>query len=122
MEYCSSSKKITPCISIGTLERHETGEIAKAILSSIGDSEYLVVDSLHPVSQESKRNKNVQYKSSSSYKRGMISYNLTQTEKSSDKVRMKINVWANDCDPNCLPFHLPCVVLHLCCVDLILNL
>lgn len=73
-------------IETGTLERHETGEIAKAILSSIGDSEYLVVDSLHPVSQESKRNKNVQYKSSSSYKRGMISYNLTQTEKSSDKV------------------------------------
>lgn len=93
---CSSlknkNKKITTCVSLGTLERHETGEIAKAILSSIEDSEYLVADSLHPVSQESRRNKNVQYKSSSSYKHGMISYNLTQAEKSSDKVRMKINV------------------------------
>ncbi|XP_015728514.1 WD repeat-containing protein 72 [Coturnix japonica] len=73
-------------IETGTLERHETGEIAKAILSSIEDSEYLVADSLHSVYQESKRNKNVQYKSSSSYKHGMTSYNLTQTEKSSDKV------------------------------------
>ncbi|XP_065590379.1 WD repeat-containing protein 72 [Cyrtonyx montezumae] len=73
-------------IETGTLERHETGEIAKAILSSFEDSEYLVADTLYPVSQESKRNKNAQYKSSSSYKRGMISYNLTQTEKSSDKV------------------------------------
>ncbi|XP_052527547.1 WD repeat-containing protein 72 isoform X2 [Tympanuchus pallidicinctus] len=72
-------------IETGTLERHETGEVAKAILSSIEESEYLVADSLHPESQESRRNKNVQYKSSSSYKRGMI-YNLTQTEKSSDKV------------------------------------
>ncbi|XP_027323012.1 WD repeat-containing protein 72 isoform X2 [Anas platyrhynchos] len=73
-------------IETGTLERHETGEIAKAILSSIEDSEYLVADALLPISQESKRNKNPEYKSSSSYKLGMVSYNLTHTEKSSDKI------------------------------------
>lgn len=81
------------CVFLGTLERHETGEIAKAILSSIEDSEYLVADALLPVSQESKRNKNPEYKSSSSYKLGMVSYNLTHTEKSSDKVRMQSNAF-----------------------------
>ncbi|XP_013032776.3 WD repeat-containing protein 72 isoform X4 [Anser cygnoides] len=73
-------------IETGTLERHETGEIAKAILSSIEDSEYLVADALLPISQELKRNKNPEYKSSSSYKLGTVSYNLTHTEKSSDKM------------------------------------
>ncbi|XP_010162260.1 WD repeat-containing protein 72-like, partial [Antrostomus carolinensis] len=69
-----------------TLERHETGETAKAILTSIEDSEYFMADTLLPVSQESKRNKNAGYKPSSSYKHGMVSYNLTHTEKSSDKL------------------------------------
>uniref|UniRef100_A0A8C0I804 WD repeat domain 72 n=1 Tax=Bubo bubo TaxID=30461 RepID=A0A8C0I804_BUBBB len=73
-------------IETGTLERHETGEIAKVILTSIEDSEYLVADALLPVSQESKRNKNAGYKHSSSYKHGMVSYSLTHTEKSSDKL------------------------------------
>lgn len=48
-----------------------------------------MADTLLPVSQESKRNKNAGYKPSSSYKHGMVSYNLTHPEKSSDKVRMK---------------------------------
>ncbi|XP_009904747.2 WD repeat-containing protein 72 [Dryobates pubescens] len=73
-------------IETGTLERHETGESAKAILTSIEDSEYLVSDAVLPVSQESKRNKNGGYKHFSSYKHGMISYNFTHTEKSSDKL------------------------------------
>ncbi|KAM6351775.1 WD repeat-containing protein 72 [Alca torda] len=73
-------------IETGTLERHETGETAKAILASIEDSEYLVADALFPLSQESKRNKNIGYKPSSSYKHGMVSYSLTHTEKSSDKL------------------------------------
>uniref|UniRef100_A0A8C6K2X3 WDR72-like alpha-solenoid domain-containing protein n=1 Tax=Melopsittacus undulatus TaxID=13146 RepID=A0A8C6K2X3_MELUD len=73
-------------IETGTLERHETGETAKAILSAIEDSEYLVADALLPLSQESKRNKNTGYKHSSFYKYGMVSYDLTHTEKSSDKL------------------------------------
>ncbi|XP_072727342.1 WD repeat-containing protein 72 isoform X2 [Ciconia boyciana] len=73
-------------IETGTLERHETGETAKAILTSIEDSEYLVADALLPVSQESKRNKNAGYKPSSSYKYGMVSYNISCTEKPSDKL------------------------------------
>ncbi|KAM6387809.1 WD repeat-containing protein 72 [Pluvialis apricaria] len=73
-------------VETGTLERHETGETAKAILTSIEDSEYLVADALLPVSQDSKRKKNVGYKPSSSYKHGMVSYNLAHTEKSSDKL------------------------------------
>ncbi|KAM6409680.1 WD repeat-containing protein 72 [Rhynochetos jubatus] len=73
-------------IETGTLERHETGETAKAILTSIEDSEYLVADVPLPISQESRRNKNAGYKPSSSYKHGMVSYNLIHTEKSSDKL------------------------------------
>uniref|UniRef100_A0A8B9GL75 WD repeat domain 72 n=2 Tax=Amazona TaxID=12929 RepID=A0A8B9GL75_9PSIT len=73
-------------VSLGTLERHETGETAKAILSAIEDSEYLVADALLPVSQESKRNKNAGYKHSTFYKHGMVSSDLTHTEKSSDKL------------------------------------
>nr|XP_009938526.1 PREDICTED: WD repeat-containing protein 72 [Opisthocomus hoazin] len=73
-------------IETGALERHETGETAKAILNSIEDSEYLVADTLLPVSPESKRNKNAGYKPSSSYKHAVVSYNLIHTEKSSDKL------------------------------------
>ncbi|KAM6257733.1 WD repeat-containing protein 72 [Porphyrio hochstetteri] len=73
-------------IETGTLERHETGETAKAILTSTDDSEYLLADAPLPVSQESKRNKNAGCKLSSSYKHGMVSYNLTHADKSSDKL------------------------------------
>ncbi|KAJ7409494.1 hypothetical protein WISP_115303 [Willisornis vidua] len=73
-------------IETGTLERHETGETARAILTAIEDSEYLVADALLPVSQESKRSKNSGYKHSSSCKHGMGPYNLTHTEKSSHKL------------------------------------
>uniref|UniRef100_A0A672V9B9 WD repeat domain 72 n=1 Tax=Strigops habroptila TaxID=2489341 RepID=A0A672V9B9_STRHB len=73
-------------IETGTLERHETGETAKAILSAMEDSGYLVADALLPASQESKRNKNAGYKHSNFYKHGMVSYDLTHTEKSSDKL------------------------------------
>ncbi|XP_072790046.1 WD repeat-containing protein 72 isoform X2 [Taeniopygia guttata] len=72
-------------IETGTLERHETGDTARAILTAIEDSEYLVADALLPVSQESKRRKNSGYKHSSSYKHGMGPY-PTHTEKSSDKL------------------------------------
>uniref|UniRef100_H0Z8B3 WD repeat domain 72 n=1 Tax=Taeniopygia guttata TaxID=59729 RepID=H0Z8B3_TAEGU len=75
-------------IETGTLERHETGDTARAILTAIEDSEYLVADALLPVSQESKRRKNSGYKHSSSYKHGMGPY-PTHTEKSSDKVGVK---------------------------------
>uniref|UniRef100_A0A8C5T4V8 WD repeat domain 72 n=2 Tax=Malurus TaxID=55806 RepID=A0A8C5T4V8_9PASS len=70
----------------GTLERYETGETARAILSAIEDSEYLVADALLPVSQESKRSKNSRDKHSSSYKHGTGPYHLAHTEKSSDKL------------------------------------
>ncbi|XP_038003151.1 WD repeat-containing protein 72 isoform X3 [Motacilla alba alba] len=72
-------------IETGTLERHETGETARAILTAIEDSEYLVAGALLPVFEESKRNKNSGYKHSSSYKHGMGPY-PAHTEKSSDKL------------------------------------
>ncbi|XP_023789807.1 WD repeat-containing protein 72 isoform X2 [Cyanistes caeruleus] len=72
-------------IETGTLERHETGETARAILAAIEDSEYLVADALLPVSQESKQIKNSGSKHSSSYKHGM-GPSLTPAEKSSDKL------------------------------------
>ncbi|XP_053934102.1 WD repeat-containing protein 72 isoform X1 [Cuculus canorus] len=73
-------------IETGTLERHETGEMAKAIFASIEDSECLVADALLPVSQESRRNKSAGCKPSSFYKHGMASSNLTHTEKYPDKL------------------------------------
>ncbi|XP_039579524.1 WD repeat-containing protein 72 isoform X2 [Passer montanus] len=72
-------------IETGTLERHETGDTARAILTAIEDSEYLVAGALLPVSQESKRNKNSGYKHCSSYKHGIGPY-PAHTEKSSDKL------------------------------------
>ncbi|KAM7010467.1 WD repeat-containing protein 72 [Passerculus sandwichensis] len=69
----------------GTLERHETGDTARAILAAIEDSEYLVAGALIPVSQESKCNKNSGCKQSSSYKHGMGPY-PAHTEKTSDKL------------------------------------
>lgn len=84
------------CVSSGTLERHETGETAKAILAFMEDSEYLVADASLPVSQESKRNKNAGYKPSSSYKHGMVSHNPTHTEKSADEVRIRVFLRSSD--------------------------
>ncbi|XP_041325093.1 WD repeat-containing protein 72 [Pyrgilauda ruficollis] len=72
-------------IETGTLERHETGDTARAILTAIEDSEYIVAGALLPVSQESKQNKNSGYKHSSSYKHGMGPY-PAHAEKSSDKL------------------------------------
>ncbi|XP_063025723.1 WD repeat-containing protein 72 isoform X1 [Melospiza melodia melodia] len=72
-------------IETGTLERHETGDTARAILAAIEDSEYLVAGALLPVSQESKCNKSSGYKQSSSYKHGMGPY-PAHTEKTSDKL------------------------------------
>uniref|UniRef100_A0A803WC20 WD repeat domain 72 n=1 Tax=Ficedula albicollis TaxID=59894 RepID=A0A803WC20_FICAL len=72
-------------IETGTLERHETGETARAILTAIEDSEYLVADAPLSVSQETKRSKNSGCKHSSLYKHGMGPY-LAHTEKSSDKL------------------------------------
>ncbi|XP_010217598.1 PREDICTED: WD repeat-containing protein 72 [Tinamus guttatus] len=73
-------------IETGTLERHETGETAKAILASIDESEYLMAGALLPISQDSRRHKDTPSKFSSSYKRGMVSHNLTHTEKTSGKL------------------------------------
>uniref|UniRef100_A0A8C8RHH3 WD repeat domain 72 n=1 Tax=Pelusios castaneus TaxID=367368 RepID=A0A8C8RHH3_9SAUR len=75
-------------IETGTLERHETGEMAKAILNSCEDSECLVTDSILPISQDTQKHKIAGYKTSSLYKLGTLSHNLTHTERSSDKVRM----------------------------------
>uniref|UniRef100_A0A8C4VW51 WD repeat domain 72 n=1 Tax=Gopherus evgoodei TaxID=1825980 RepID=A0A8C4VW51_9SAUR len=74
-------------IETGTLERHETDEMAKAILISCEESECLVTDSILPGSQDTQKHKIAGYKSSSSYKLDTLSHNLTHTEKSSDKVR-----------------------------------
>ncbi|XP_014436077.2 WD repeat-containing protein 72 [Pelodiscus sinensis] len=72
-------------IETGTLERHETNEMAKAILTSCEDSECLVTDFTLPFSPDTQKHKNAGFKSSSSYKLGTLSHNLTHTEKSSDK-------------------------------------
>ncbi|XP_074863122.1 WD repeat-containing protein 72 [Carettochelys insculpta] len=72
-------------IETGTLERHETDEMAKAILTSCEDSECLVTDSILPFSQDTQKHKNSGYKSSSSYKLGALSHNLTHMEKSLDQ-------------------------------------
>lgn len=106
MWWDSSLKKLQLFFVLGTLERHETGDTARAILAAIEDSDYLVAGALLPVSQESKQSKNSGYKHSSSYKHGMGPY-PAHTEKSSDKVRVKSQAFfrAVSGDSNSLPCH-----------------
>ncbi|XP_030045094.1 WD repeat-containing protein 72 isoform X2 [Microcaecilia unicolor] len=72
-------------IETGTLERYETGEMAKAILTSCEDSRALMTDSVLFVFQDVQRVKSPSYKTSSSYKLGTLSYTLAHPEKSSVK-------------------------------------
>ncbi|XP_029430360.1 WD repeat-containing protein 72 [Rhinatrema bivittatum] len=72
-------------IETGTLERHETGEMAKAILTSYEDSHALMADSVLSFSQDVQKIKSPNYKASSSYKLGTLSYSLSHPEKASDK-------------------------------------
>ncbi|KAM4676747.1 WD repeat-containing protein 72 isoform 2-T2 [Discoglossus pictus] len=73
-------------VETGTLERHETGEMAKAILKSCEDFNFLMTDSMIFASQEAQRNKRVHFKMSSSYKLGSLSHNLMHSEKNSNKM------------------------------------
>ncbi|XP_068131576.1 WD repeat-containing protein 72 isoform X2 [Hyperolius riggenbachi] len=73
-------------IETGTLERHETGEMAKAILTACEDFTIEMADSLVSPSQETQRNARATFKSSSSYKLGNLSHNLMHHEKSSIKI------------------------------------
>ncbi|PKK27591.1 WD repeat domain 72 [Columba livia] len=59
-------------VETGTLERHETGETAKAILACVGDSEYLAAGAFLPAPPESKSSKHAGHKPSSSYKHGPV--------------------------------------------------
>nr|XP_033776628.1 WD repeat-containing protein 72 [Geotrypetes seraphini] len=72
-------------IETGTLERYETGEMAKAILTSCEDSRALMTDSVLFISQDVQRIKSPSYKTSSSYKLGTLPYTLSLPEKSSVK-------------------------------------
>eukprot|EP00079_Xenopus_tropicalis_P034142 XP_017947913.1 PREDICTED: WD repeat-containing protein 72 isoform X1 [Xenopus tropicalis] len=72
-------------IETGTLERHETGDIAKAILSSCENYNIVMADSIITSSKEVQRNRRTTYKSSNSYKLGTLSHNLFQNEKASNK-------------------------------------
>ncbi|KAM9311880.1 WD repeat-containing protein 72 [Gastrophryne carolinensis] len=72
-------------IETGTLERHETGERAKAILSACEEFTIEMTDSIFNASQETHRNMRTTFKSSS-YKLGSLSHNLMNHDKSSNKV------------------------------------
>lgn len=81
-------EKITASlVSPGTLERHETGETAKAILACVEDSEYLAAGAFLPVPPESKSNKHAGHKPSSSYKHGVACHGPARTQRSADEVR-----------------------------------
>ncbi|XP_053573465.1 WD repeat-containing protein 72 [Bombina bombina] len=73
-------------IDTGTLERHETGEMAKAILKSCEDFNFVMIDTVALASQETSRNKRVTPKTSNSYKLGHLPHNLMlHSEKTSHK-------------------------------------
>ncbi|XP_075431833.1 WD repeat-containing protein 72 isoform X1 [Ascaphus truei] len=72
-------------IETGTLERHETGDVAKAILTSCEDFNIVMTDSMVSVSQEAQKTIRTTYKSSNSYKLGTLSHNLMHPEKTSNK-------------------------------------
>ncbi|KAM4748997.1 WD repeat-containing protein 72 [Rhinophrynus dorsalis] len=70
-------------IESGTLERHETGEMAKAILTSYENFNIAMTDSKVTASTENQKYKQPSQKYSNSYKRGTPSQNITNTEKTS---------------------------------------
>ncbi|CAH2273901.1 WD repeat-containing 72 isoform X1, partial [Pelobates cultripes] len=72
-------------IETGTLERHETGEMAKAILNSCEDLNIEMTDSIITVSRETQRITRSTFKTSSSYKIGTLSHNLMHLEKPTNK-------------------------------------
>ncbi|XP_069838738.1 WD repeat-containing protein 72 [Dendropsophus ebraccatus] len=73
-------------IESGTLERHETGEMAKAILTACEDFNIDVNDSMVTTSsQETQRHSRATFKSSNSHKLGALSHHLIHPEKSSNK-------------------------------------
>lgn len=69
----------------GSLERHETGEVAQAILACCEDSVMAAADSLSAVFEEdTPKQENLDGQSSNSYKIGTLSYSsLAHREKSS---------------------------------------
>ncbi|XP_044133012.1 WD repeat-containing protein 72 [Bufo gargarizans] len=74
-------------IESGTLERHETGEMAKAILTACDDFATNVKDSMMTTFHETPRHSKATFKSSSSNKLGALSHNLMHLpEKSSNKI------------------------------------
>ncbi|XP_053318494.1 WD repeat-containing protein 72 [Spea bombifrons] len=72
-------------IETGTLERHETGEMAKAILNSCEDFNIEMTDSIVTFSQETQRATQATFKPSNSYKLGTLSHNLMHPEKWANK-------------------------------------
>nr|XP_021156559.1 WD repeat-containing protein 72 [Columba livia] len=73
-------------VETGTLERHETGETAKAILACVGDSEYLAAGAFLPAPPESKSSKHAGHKPSSSYKHGVACHGPARTQRSADEL------------------------------------
>ncbi|XP_034850116.1 WD repeat-containing protein 72 isoform X2 [Mirounga leonina] len=69
-------------IETGTLERHETGERARIILSCCDDSQLLKPDSVLPFASETHKHKSVEQRSSSSYQFGPIPCPGLQVESS----------------------------------------
>ncbi|XP_078540981.1 WD repeat-containing protein 72 [Lissotriton helveticus] len=72
-------------IETGTLERHETGDLAKAILTSCVESHFFKSDPVPCVAQETPK-KNSIYKTTSSHKLGTVVYSHPHTEKFSQKM------------------------------------
>ncbi|KAM8974147.1 WD repeat-containing protein 72 [Pelodytes ibericus] len=103
-------------IETGTLERHETGEMAKAILNSCEDFNIAMTDSIVTGSQEIQRTTRATFKSSSSYKLGTLSHNLMHNEKPANKNKDSSYVTR----PFMVaPVKSPCnVILHLLLFDL----
>ncbi|XP_069480956.1 WD repeat-containing protein 72 isoform X2 [Ambystoma mexicanum] len=71
-------------IETGTLDRHESGELAKAILTSSVDSHFHKPEPLPSVSHETPKKPSI-YKTTSSHKLGTMSYSLPHTEKFTQK-------------------------------------
>ncbi|XP_075711329.1 WD repeat-containing protein 72 isoform X2 [Rhinoderma darwinii] len=73
-------------IESGTLERHETGEMAKVILTACDDFAIDVNESMVTTSHETQRHSRTTFKTSNVHKLGALSHNLMHPEKSSNKV------------------------------------
>lgn len=87
--YCMFQCLINSCL--GALERHETGDAAKAILSSCDDSQAVLIDTRVPIPAGARPNhlhqrNHLHCKATSSFKHNTLAATNIQADRTQEKV------------------------------------